>query len=151
MTGDAVFDDVVIGRLVHQYCDAVCSGDVDGWVSTWCDDGVWNIGRGPVQGRDAIRTAYERAIGLFASVNQISLNGSADLDHEEGTGTGRWYMAEYGRTNSGQNLFYLGTYDDAYARGDDGQWRFAARTLTWRYHGPPDLSGIFGPPPGYVT
>ena len=60
-------------------------------------------------------------------------------------------MCEFAKARSGTTLFYLGHYDDTYARGDDGEWRFASRTLNWLYQGPPDLSGAFGPPPGYST
>ena len=81
----------------------------------------------------------------------IDDRGEATLDHTAGTGTGRWYFSEYSRTKTGRNLLYLGAYDDAYARGDDGAWRFSARTLQWLYQGPADLSGTFGPPPGYVS
>ena len=149
--GDPHFDDLVIGRLVHRYCDAVCQGDTDAWIGTWADDGVWEIGRGPTVGKDAIRVAYERAMGLFESVNQLSFNGAADLDHASGTGSGRWYMCEYAKARSGSTFFYLGHYDDTYCRTELDEWCFATRTLTWLYQGPPDLSGLFGPPPGYFA
>ncbi len=149
--GPAELDDVIIRRLVHRYCDAVCQDDSAAWAETWDPDGVWEIGRGPVVGREAIRTAYETAMGLFESVNQLIFNGSADLDHDAGTGSGRWYMTEFARSSSGRNLFYLGHYDDTYRRSDAGEWRFASRTLHWLYQGDPDLSGVFGPPPGYSS
>lgn len=144
----SALDTAIIGRLVHSYCDAVCTDQPEAWLDTWADDAVWNIGRGPVEGREAIADAYTRAMSLFESVNQVTLNGSADLDHENGTGAGRWYMNEIGLAKSGASIFYLCHYDDTYVRLGD-QWRFASRTLHWLYQGPPDLSGTFGPPPGY--
>jgi hypothetical protein len=57
-------------------------------------------------------------------------------------------MQEVTRTVSGRTLLYHGYYDDTYTR-IDGRWRFAERRLAWLYQGPPDLSGSFGPPPGY--
>ena len=149
MSEQAAVDDALIARLVHRYCDAVCTGDTDAWIDTWSDDAVWNIGRGPVVGREAIRSAYESAMDLFESVNQVSLNGGCDLDRAMGTGSGRWYMSEYALSKSAHRVFYLGYYDDRYVRNAAGEWKFAARTLSWLYQGPPDLSGSFGPPPGY--
>ena len=145
---ERAIDDAMIGRLVHRYCDAVCSRDDEAWAATWADDAVWNIGRGPVEGRAAILEAYQRAMGLFDSVNQVVLNGAADLDHDAGRGAGRWYMNEIGLAKSGARIFYLGHYDDTYVRVDD-EWVFESRTLYWLYQGPPDLQGTFGPPPGY--
>lgn len=138
-----------IRTLVHRYADSVCCTDTDRWAATWAPDALWDIGRGPVTGRDAIRTAYERAMGLFEAVIQIALNGSAEVDPSDSSrASGRWYMSEHALTRSGIALLYLGHYDDEYVRSDQG-WQFSSRRLTWRYQGPPDLTGTFGPPPGY--
>lgn len=139
-----------IADLVHRYADAVCRHDVDAWAATWDIDGVWEIGRGPTVGRAAITAAFETAMGLFEAVVQLAHNGTATIDHGGAgdTAHGRWYMSEAARTRTGRNLHYLGYYDDEYIRRADG-WHFARRTLTWLYDGPPDLSGRFGPPPGY--
>lgn len=143
---DRLSDEAAVRALVHRYADAVCRHDVAAWSDTWAPDAVWEIGRGPVRGRADITAAFERAMGLFDAVVQLALNGECRLDGD--SGHGRWYMSESARTATGKNLHYLGYYDDRYVRTADG-WRFAARTLTWLYQGPPDLSGTFGPPPGY--
>ncbi|MDH4144599.1 MAG: nuclear transport factor 2 family protein [Acidimicrobiia bacterium] len=141
-----------IRALVFRYADAVCRGDVDAWRATWADDAVWEIGRGPAEGIDAIVAAFERAMGLFDSVVQIALSGEASLGAGGDTATGRWYMQEHSCTRSGHRLLYLGYYDDEYVRDEaTGEWRFARRELAWLYQGDPDLSGTFGPPPGYAT
>jgi len=142
-------DPDAIRRLVHRYADAVCVGDHAAWLDTWADDATWEIGRGPVRGRAAIGAAFERAMGLFEAVVQLAHNGEAHIDAgRPDVATGRWYMSEACRTRTGKNLHYLGYYDDHYVRTPDG-WRFASRRLSWLYQGSPDLSGTFGPPPGY--
>ncbi len=135
-----------IRGLVHRYADAVCGADHDRWLATWSEDAVWEIGRGPTVGRDQIGAAFARAMSLFESVVQLVHNGQAEVEGDRGSG--RWYMSEVSRTRSGKNLLYLGAYDDHYVR-TDGTWRFARRQLNWHYQGPADLSGTFGPPPGY--
>lgn len=137
-----------VRSLVHRYADAVCRNDTPAWSATWADDASWEIGRGPVVGVEAITAAYERSIGMFEAVIQVALNGEATVDEAAGTGHGRWYIQEFGRTVSGRCLQYLGFYDDTYVRTAPG-WVFASRTLTWLYQGPPDLSGEFGPPVAY--
>lgn len=138
-----------VRALVHRYADAVCRDDRAAWIDRWAEGAVWEIGRGPVQGRAAIAAAFARAMDLFDAVVQLAHNGEATLDEAAGTGHGRWYMSEACRTRTGKNLHYLGYYDDRYQRGEDGAWRFTGRTLTWLYQGPADLSGTFGPPAGY--
>ena len=135
-----------IRKLVHNYCDRVCNNDQPAWLDLWTDDAVWDIGRGPVSGREAIAVAMATAMDLFESVIQLAFNGTASTDTE--TGEGRWYFSEFAKAKSGKTLFYLGYYDDTYTR-TGGEWRFASRTLTWLYQGPSDLSGAFGPPAGY--
>ncbi|MEZ5232404.1 MAG: nuclear transport factor 2 family protein [Acidimicrobiales bacterium] len=140
----------IVRALAHRYVDTICRLDVDAWADTWDEDATWQIGRGPVQGRTAITEAFARAMSLFDQVLQLLHSGDATLDHTTGTGAGRWYFSEYSRTKTGKNLLYLGAYDDTYRLGPDGRWRFASRTLEWLYQGPADLSGTFGPPPGYT-
>ena len=135
-----------IDDLVHTYADAVSRNDLDAWMATWADDGIWNIGRGPVVGRDAIADAFNRATALFESIVHLVGSGIATLERD--AGTGRHYMQELARTPSGRSLLYHGYYDDTYTRTSEG-WRFAERRLIWLYQGPPDGSGTFGPPDGY--
>ena len=137
-----------IRNLVHHYCDRVCNNDQSAWLDLWTDDGVWNIGRGPVRGKEAIGAAMDTAMNLFESVIQLVFNGTTVT--EEQAGEGRWYFSEFAKTNSDKTLFYWGYYDDTY-RSVAGEWKFARRTLTWLYQGPPDLSGVFGPPTGYSS
>ena len=135
-----------IRELVHSYCDYVCNNDQNSWLQLWTEDAVWDIGRGPVQGHSALRQAIQTSMELFEAVNQMTFNGTATTSGE--TGAGRWYICEFAKAKSGKALFYLGHYDDTYQKGPDG-WKFSSRQLTWLYQGPPDLSGAFGPPPGY--
>ena len=136
-----------IRALVHRYCHAVCVGDTDAWADTWDDGAVWNIGRGEVVGRDAIRTAYSASMELFDAVKQVALSGCADLG--DSSGRGQWYFMELARAKSGRNVFYLAHYDDEYRLDEQRGWLFTARTITWHYQGPPDLTGVFGAPEGY--
>jgi ketosteroid isomerase-like protein len=140
-------DRIEIQELVHRYCDALCRRDREAWVATWAEDGVWNVGRGEVVGQDALSEAFLRIMELFEHVLQIIHNGEASVDGD--VARGRWYITEYGLTAKGRRTFYIAHYDDAYLRTAHG-WRFARRRATWHYHGEPDLTGVFGPPPGYA-
>ncbi|HAX05366.1 MAG TPA: hypothetical protein DCX77_06775 [Acidimicrobiaceae bacterium] len=137
-----------IRELIHSYCDRVCNNDQTGWLELWTKDAVWDIGRGPVEGRDALQKAMSNSMELFEAVNQMTFNGTATTTGD--TGEGRWYICEFAKAKSGKALFYLGHYDDTYEKSSEG-WKFSSRRLTWLYQGPPDLSGAFGPPPGYNT
>lgn len=93
-----------------------------------------------------MEASFEKVMELFSSVLQLTNNGEVNISGD--SATGRWYFTEYGLTAKGKRTFYIGHYDDTYIR-TSGEWRFARRLGIWHYHGLPDLSGTFGPPPGY--
>lgn len=147
MSRDAIED------LIHTYADAVVRRDVDQWASTWAEDAKWELGRGrAMEGREAIVAFWNKAMDGFNAVVQNVVNGTCDLDHDAGTGTGRWYIIEHwhrmpgaaaeGANVAGDRGMLLAYYDDNYVRTDAG-WLFASRELTPQYSGPPDLSGTF--------
>lgn len=132
-----------IEDLVHRYSDAVVHRDRDQWAATWAPDAVWDMGRGRrVEGREAISDLWATAMATFAAVVQTCLNGTAELDEEAGTGTGRWYILEAMRRSDGNNDQMIGHYDDTYVRLD-GRWHFASRELTVHYRGATDPAGTF--------
>lgn len=53
---------VAIRELCERYVDAVNRRDAKDWGATWAPDAVWDLGRGPVQGRDQIVAAWEGAM-----------------------------------------------------------------------------------------
>jgi ketosteroid isomerase-like protein len=140
-------DRLEVAELVHRYCDALCRRDHDAWVHTFAETGVWNSGRGEVVGHDALSAAFLKIMALFEHVLQLTHNGEVEVSGD--TARGRWYITEYGLTSKGRRTFYIVHYDDDYLRTAEG-WRFASRVVTWHYHGDPELTGMFGPPPGYA-
>lgn len=131
-----------IRTLVHQSSDAVCRRDAGDWGATWAAAGVWDIGNGPVAGREAVTAAWVEAMNGFDSVVQTVLNGTATLTGD--TGTGRWHFQEYFVVANGGPGMLFGVYDDAYTREAD-EWRFARRVLTVLYLGALDFTGWCNP------
>jgi hypothetical protein len=132
-----------IEELVHRYADAVGHRDADQWISTWSPTATWILGPGRnVEGADEILNLWRRAIGNFSSVVQNVLNGAVDVNEDEGTASGRWYIMEHFRRSSGEPGMLLAYYQDTYVR-EGGQWLFSSRELVRHYMGAPDLSGEF--------
>ncbi len=142
----ATSDRIAIQELVHRYCDALCQQDHGALVNTFTADGIWDIGQGEVVGRDALSDKFRKVFELFDHVIQLTHNGEVKLDGD--TALGRWYVTEYGLTAKGRRIFYIVHYDDEYRRTDEG-WCFSRRRGVWHYQDAPDLSGHFGPPPGF--
>lgn len=132
-----------INDLVHTYADAVVHRNAADWSSTWAHDAVWELGKGRrVEGRDNILALWNSAMDGFAAVVQNVVNGTATLDLDAGTGSGRWYIIEHWQRADDSRGILLAYYDDSYVCVDD-KWLFASRGLVVQYSGPPDLSASF--------
>ncbi len=135
-----------IRALVHSYADAVCRRDTEQWGANWTEDATWDIGGGPSEGRDAVVRDWVAAMNGMRAVVHTVLNGTAALDTDAGSGTGRWYFQEHVVPSGSTAGVLLAYYDDVYRLEADG-WRFASRLMTLLYLGPTDLSGHFAVPP----
>ena len=129
-----------IRTLLARYADAVCRFDAEQWAATWAEDAVWEMDPMSKNGRDQISTAWQGMLARLDGVIHSYLNGWADLD--EDAGTGRWYVIEHFKRPDEDPMTMYGFYDDEYCM-EDGQWKFARRSLNRIYYGPPDMSGDF--------
>jgi uncharacterized protein (TIGR02246 family) len=137
----------LIADLVHRYADAVVHQDAERWAACWGeDDVVWDLGKGRlIMGKEAIVAYWLEAIAELDTVVQTVQNGQVTVDGDEASA--RWYITEHVARADGGRHMLLAFYDDTY-RCVDGRWLVTSRRLTQLYHGPPDLSAPFLPPPG---
>lgn len=136
---------VAIRQLCERYVDAVNRRDSEDWGATWAPDAIWDLGRGPVQGREQIVAAWEAAMAGFPHVVMWVHSGvieSVDDDHA----SARWYHQENLDFADGTRQVGMGVYRDKFVRLN-GEWHFAERKYDLLYFGPPDLSGSFNPYP----
>lgn len=136
---------VSIRELCERYVDAVNRRDAGDWGATWAADAVWDLGRGPVQGRDNIVAAWEAAMSGFPNV--IMWVHSGVIESVAGDkASARWYHQENLNMPDGSQNVGMGVYRDKLVR-IKGEWLFAERKYDLLYFGPPDLSGAFNPYP----
>ena len=136
---------VAIRELCERYVDAVNRRDAADWGATWAPDAAWDLGRGPVTGRDAIVASWEAAMAGFPHVIMWVHSGvveSVDGDRA----SARWYHQETLDIAGAGPTVGMGVYRDKLVR-IDGQWHFLERKYDLLYFGPPDLSGTFNPYP----
>lgn len=131
-----------IRTLLARYADAVCRFDTDQWAGTWAEDGVWEMDPMSQTGRDQIAATWHGMLTRLDGVIHSYLSGWADLDEQAGTGTGRWYVIEHFKRPDEDPMTMYGFYDDEYCM-ENGEWKFARRSLNRIYYGPPDMSGTF--------
>jgi hypothetical protein len=138
MSESRVADELAIRSLVAQYAEAVSAYDEELWASTWTEKGQWLVmGRSPTGRKELVETWHELMGGLDFVVQQAN-SGRILLDGDRAEG--RWQIVEYGKMKGGGALINIGFYRDECVRVGD-EWRFAKRSFSPLYVGPPDLSG----------
>jgi ketosteroid isomerase-like protein len=131
-------DEGPIRKLVATYCHAIAERDEKAWAATWAEDGEWIVLGQTVRGREAILAHYRKLVARVGWVVQLAWDGIVEVQGDRGFG--RWQILELLQWEGGAGGLNVGRYRDAYARGADGEWRFARRELHVTYLGPPDLS-----------
>jgi len=132
-------DRAEIEDLQARYMLALDSGDVDTYVSTFTEDGVLDIGDGPIKGRDAIRKIIGGMPGRKAESGDAAKLRPATGRHnitnivikiEGNKAYGRAYWFHYGNNNPQRTatLDSYGHYVDELMKVN-GRWLFTLRRI----------------------
>jgi ketosteroid isomerase-like protein len=118
-------------ELIARYCTILDGGDFRGTAALFTEDGAFIGPTGPVTGREALVAFWTERTALWESSFHYTHDHVFTFTSEtEATGVVTGH-AENGV--GGQLVRIAYAYDDAYRRGDDGVWRFASRSITFRY------------------
>ena len=120
-------DAEAIRNLKARYA-ALCDDqyDVDGIASLFTEDAVWQSpGLGRFEGREAIRSFFRGASGIFSFAIHYSLNGHIQVDGD--SARARWYLFMPCTLAAGnQPMWRAGIDHETYARVD-GTWLFCEK------------------------
>jgi ketosteroid isomerase-like protein len=136
--------DLALRNLMARYIDAVNRTDADAWISTWAEDGSWNLLGNTVTGRDNIRALWQQMMSGFEFA--LMLPSSCLFEVDGSRASGHWYLQEHTRDREGNTASVVSRYRDSYTRVD-GQWLYLSRHYDIIYYGPADLSGNYTPLP----
>ncbi|MFH8733939.1 MULTISPECIES: nuclear transport factor 2 family protein [unclassified Streptomyces] len=136
----AIADRVEIEALRGEFTDAAMMRDRARLASLFAEDGVLRMPDVPIEmnGREEIRTGGERLQAQWDFFVQNTHPGVIRIDGD--TATGRAYMQEIARMQSGFQGLNYAIYHDRYRRTDEG-WRFTERVYEIRYFDTTPLTG----------
>ncbi|MER7197875.1 MULTISPECIES: nuclear transport factor 2 family protein [unclassified Streptomyces] len=136
----AIADRVEIEALRGEFTDAAMMRDRARLASLFTEDGVLRMPDVPIEmnGREEIRTGGERLQAQWDFFVQNTHPGVIRIDGD--TATGRAYMQEIARMQSGFQGLNYAIYHDRYRRTDEG-WRFTERVYEIRYFDTTPLTG----------
>ncbi|MFD7202501.1 nuclear transport factor 2 family protein [Streptomyces sp. NPDC059893] len=136
----AIADRVEIEALRGEFTDAAMMRDRARLASLFTEDGVLRMPDGPIEmtGREEIRTGGERLQAQWDFFVQNTHPGVIRIEGD--SATGRAYMQEIARMQSGFQGLNYAIYHDRYRRTDDG-WKFSERVYEIRYFDTTPLTG----------
>ncbi|WP_033925892.1 nuclear transport factor 2 family protein [Sphingomonas sp. 35-24ZXX] len=143
---DMIAADYGIRQLHARFVDAVWRQDAEAFAACWSEDGLWKIAGMEVQGRAALVDACRQLLGRCKRIHLLC--GPAMLKPEGSGVIGRLNITEFATMNDGSTAMTIGWYHDRYVE-ESGQWRFALRHWSFKYRGPPDLTGTYIDTPDY--
>jgi hypothetical protein len=118
-------DRLDIQALTIRYANALDRGDIEAWLESWADDGIWEGAVGRYEGKQRLAQLPvdlgARIQGKRHVMSNFVLSGEGD-EREQ-----RVYMLIFDKASSA-NLLATGSYVDI-VKKINGQWKFAHRTL----------------------
>ena len=143
---DMIAADFGIRQLHARFVDAVWRQDADEFAACFARDGLWKIAGMDVRGRAALGDACRMMLGRCKRIHLIV---GLPLLAASGDGViGRISMTEFSTMQDDSTAMTIGWYHDRYVE-EDGMWRFRSRHWSFKYRGPPDLTGFYSDTPDY--
>lgn len=123
-----------IRELYARYARTIDSGDYDGWVDCFTDDGVFESSRfGRHAGAQELRhftAIYRESLG-GAQVRHVITNVSFELEGDHGAGN--CYLVYYHTKDGRVQQTAVGQYQDR-LRKSGGRWKFLSRKVALDGH-----------------
>lgn len=123
---DTTADKLMLLERLAAYADAVNRRDGDDWIECWAPDGVWLIRDKRIEGRAAIKSAWETAMSGYEEVHFFAHLGRIEVSGD--TASARSYTQEFLSTTAGERRTQFGEYDDRFRRVGD-RWLFTERSF----------------------
>lgn len=131
----AIEDRMAIVELTAQYCHMARTGNVEGIVDLFCEDGVMETAGAPEKGRERLLVVYREAFSGLRPLPCVH-NHTVALDGDHATGC---CSVEIRMVREGEAITAAGHYDDVFRRVGSA-WKFEHRNLTL-YHQVPHSKG----------
>jgi len=123
-SSDAAADVAAVIEVWQQYCAALIAGDMDRWISLWCDHGIQMPPESPAKkGRVDIREAMQPLLDLYdwdISISPEETRVAGDWAFSSANYTWAWTPRVEGEKMAGTGKFLT-----VFRRQEDGSWKIA--------------------------
>lgn len=117
-------DKIAIQQLSAIYANAMDSGDIDAWLATWDEEGVWEGGIGKYQGKEKLANLLPDLGPRVIGKRHIMTNFVIDIDGDHATQFCYLLIIDRNKTN----LPGTAVYSDR-LRKRNNEWLFVHRSV----------------------
>ena len=121
-------DRITIQELIAKYNLAIDNKNLNEWINTWTDDGVWTTTFGEAKGKTELHNMIDQVTNEFASGKRhLSTNIIID-DAQNNMASAKSYITVI-EAKKTPEVVASGTYSDILKKNNNGEWKFVQRKL----------------------
>ncbi|HEX2409247.1 MAG TPA: nuclear transport factor 2 family protein [Nitrososphaeraceae archaeon] len=121
-------DRITIQELMAKYNLALDNKNLDEWINTWADDGVWTTTFGEAKGKTELKNMIDQVTNEFASGKRHVSTNIVIEDSQNNMANARSYLTVI-EAKKTPEVVASGTYSDIIKKNNNGEWKFVQRKL----------------------
>lgn len=125
-------DKIVIQELIAKYNLDIDNKNIDEWINTWIDDGIWTTTFGEAKGKIELKNMVNQITNEFASgkrhvsTNIVIEDASSSSSNSMASAKSYLTVIEAHKT---PEVVATGVYSDTLKKVSNGKWKFFQRKL----------------------
>jgi len=121
-------DRITIQELMAKYNLALDNKNLDEWINTWADDGVWTTTFGEAKGKTELKNMIDQVTNEFTSGKRHVSTNIVIEDAQNNMANARSYLTVI-EAKKTPEVVASGTYSDIIKKNNNGEWKFVQRKL----------------------
>ena len=121
-------DRITIQELIAKYNLAIDNKNLNEWINTWTDDGVWTTTFGEAKGKTELNNMIDQVTNEFASGKRHFSTNIMIEDAQNNMASAKSYLTVI-EAKKTPEVVASGTYSDILKKNNNGEWKFVQRKL----------------------
>ena len=121
-------DRIIIQELIAKYNLAVDNKNIDEWINTWTDDGIWTTTFGEAKGKTELNNMINQVTNEFASGKRHFSTNIMIEDAQNNMASAKSYLTVI-EAKKTPEVVASGTYSDILKKNNNEEWKFVQRKL----------------------
>ena len=121
-------DRITIQELIAKYNLAIDNKNLNEWINTWTDDGVWTTTFGEAKGKTELHNMIDQVTNEFANGKRHLSTNIIIEDAPNNMAGAKSYLTVI-EAKKTPEVVASGTYSDIIKKNNNGEWKFVQHKL----------------------